>query len=424
MKQVPAIWFRPDEKLTPKALQTKLQKWLLRLGVVTDDKITGIVTSILALLSEDGHSLPESLQLLEQHVYEVDVLHWHVLPTLTGDGWQGSLKWEGFQFGRLDAQKLVYRCRKAQAMIHEKAAGALDGAPAVWSPILKRKVMDVGRLFWTLKSPAVQKHGASVLEAYLQCMTRLHVEAMWDTVEDAFLLPFALSYPFINLSALRSPAGAETWTCYSGIGLNGTQTWINRDIHLRTERMPRDLSQVQRLLDRTVQRYQIDQLTTSNLYGLLLQVSRSIARSNTHLWSARSDESFLFLIIALEQVFSEKQNTTKAVTRRTAMVVHRALDLTFEEAEKLAVRLYDRRSRLVHDGEVGVATDDLLPTSDFSAETLRCLARLCAKPESHTSDFHEKWLKKLDYMIAGIDAGSSPTDAALVEAGILELKNP
>jgi hypothetical protein len=419
MTAMPAIWFRSDDRLTLKALQAKIQKWLLRLGIATDDKIEGIVTCIIALLSEDGHSLPKSIQLLEQHASEIDVLHWHVLPTKKEDVWQGSMEWDGFAFCRLDAQNLIYRCRKANAINHMTSAGALDGTPAILSPTMKRKILDIGRLFWSLRSLAVQTHGASVLDWYLNHTARLHVSAMWDDLEDAFLIPVALSFPVFNFSTLRSLAGAETWTCYSGIGKNGNQSWIGRGIQLNVVPMPHDLNQVQSLLDNVSKSFQIKEVVDSRLRGLMIQVCRSISRSNSHLWSLRRDESFLFLIIALEQVFSEKENTTKALTRRTAMVVHRALRLTFKEAEKLASRLYDRRCKLVHQGELGVTTDDLLSTRDFANETLRCLVQICARQNSQDPDFHSIWLRKLDYLIAGIDANCPPSETGLFDAGIL-----
>lgn len=422
--QMPAVWYKPDGNLTPKALQEKLAKWISRRGIVVNNEIAGIMINLLALLSEDGHTLSETLDFMEQHVFEVDVQHCHLLPNLDGDGWNGALVWDEFEFGRLDCNKLINLCRVANAVTLEKSAASLDGAPGFWSPIFRRKIIDVGRLFWTLRSPAVAKYGENLLQSYLFQTASLHIDEMWDELEDAFLIPFGLSYPFIDLTALRVATAAESWTYYSGIGQNGAQSWIGKKISLSTLRMPKDLGPIQQRLDQTSQRYQIKQLNASSLYGLLVQVSRSIAKSNSHFWSSRRDESFLFLIIGLEQVFTEKLNTSKAITKRTALVTHRSLDLTFEEAEKLVKRLYDRRSRLVHDGVTGVIIDDLISARDLATETMRCLTRVCAQPESNNHGYQEKWLKKLDYLIAGIDAGSPPSDAALIEVGILKRKTP
>lgn len=415
---LPEMWYLPHSTLSIDALRTKLSKWLKGLGLATDDEIVGMTLGVIAVLIEDGQDLVTAISHAKDCIKIVEVTHYHVLPALGGDGWEGNLDWQGFLFERLDSQKLIYRCRKAQAPFHEKAVQELDGAPSLKSPVFQRRLMDFAELFWRLKTPAIRRYGKDLLESYLQRSSQLHVDAMWEALEDAFLLPFAIGHHLLNLSQIRFFPESQTWTCYASLGVGGKHSWVGRrDFYLRMQ-IPH-FDQAQRVLDRASNHFHFSELSKSTLFPLVRAVSSSVIRSSNHLSAQRIDESFLFQIIAIEQVFSEKENTTKVISNRTALIVNPMLKLEWGKAVKHVSDLYDRRSKLVHGGK-SVSQENLLDAYDLANAVLRCLMRLCLRQESHQEGFHRQWLKRIDHLIAGIEAGKPPSDADLIENGIID----
>jgi hypothetical protein len=414
----PSMWYLPASPLSIEALSKKLSKWLTSFGIAVGEDLAGMMLGVVALLIEDGKDLVSALHEIKACIKTVDTVHYHVLPSLSGDGWIGTLDWQGFIFARLDAQKLVYRCQKAQAPNHEKVVRALDGAPAVKSPIFKRAIVDISELFWRHKTPAIRRHRTDILEPYLQQCALLHIDAMWEALEDAFLFPFSVGYHVMNFQNIRSFPEAQTWTVYPHLGIDGKHSWVGRLDFWVKLRIPK-FDQTQRVLDRAATKFRFEDFSKSSLCPLLQAVSRSVVRGVNHLSGQRVDEAFLFQIIAIEQVFSETKNTTDAISKRTALVSQSMLQMDWPKTVRHVSEIYGKRSGLVHDGN-SVNQDDLLAVAELAHMVLRCLMRLCLRLESHQPGFQKIWLKRLDYLVAGMEAQKQPTEAELIENGIID----
>ena len=416
---LPEMWYRQETELSMAALEKKLSRWMAVRSLPASDDSLGAVLGILAAMIEDGTDLVSTLTEFETLIRTVDATHLYVLSGLVGSGgWGNQLTWQGFRFERLNGEALVTRCKKAGALLFAASASHLDGAPSFLSPIFKRTTFDFAELFWRRRSPAIQKHGVALLQAYFEAASDLHVDAMWRAIEDAFLLPDALGLHYFNFTELRWLPGAEVWTFYDGLGPDRIHSWIGKLISLHPIKVPK-FDQAAIALEELEKRHQFPRLKASPLFPLLESVSRSLARSTGHLLGERVDESFLFLIIAIEQVFSEKEKTTQAVASRTAIVAHRHLGMDYATAKKHVADLYDARSRFVHQGKPATI-DDRMSADELGAAVIRCLMRLCLMPAVTAEGFHEGWQRRLDYLVAGIEAGKQPSDADLVENGIID----
>lgn len=422
MVYAPEIWFQPHDQLSLAALQKKLSSWLARQGLPSDEESVGLTIVVLALLAEEKTDLVESLKELQRCIKTVDVIHFHVLPSLGGSGWEGTFNWSHFRFERLDASKLGYRCRKADANLLLQKASALDGSPSIRSPIFNRPTLDISDLFWRKQSPLMKAHGIAILQCMFQHTAALFADAMWDALEDALLLPYAISFHLFDLERIRYFPEAQTWTCMTGLGISEKHSWVGCSEFQPRLRIPK-LDQAQRLFDKAESRFHFEKLPLSSLSPLITTVSRTLVRGTNHLSSQRIDESFLFQVIAIEQVFSETENTSKVVSSRTSLIAQFHLKQDWQKTFKHVSTVYDKRSRLVHSGK-SVTQEDLLDAADLSSTVLRCLLRLALRPESHKEDFHKLWLKRLDYLIAGIEAGKPPSEADLIENGIIDSPTP
>lgn len=418
---VPELWWRPAGEVRLQAFTKKLQYWLQTQKLPASDEIVDILTGMVAVRVLDGVSLVSILNEMQDAVRGVDVVQIQMLPEEDTSEWLGSLEWRGFRLGALDSDKLAYKCRKAKAAWFEAQSRKVDGVKSIQSPVTKRTLMDWSSVCWNVRSSNIKRFGPSLIEHYHQYCSRVFASAMWSEFEDAWLLPQSLGLHQFDIPAFQRMPGGNMWTILSGIGPSSAHSWVGSTEDEAPIKVL-DLDRIAASLTSLSEKLHFNALQKSSLFPLIQSVSRSLVRSTSHLMGGRQDESFLFLVIAIEQVFSQKQNTTQAIVSRTSLVTHLFLQVNFQEAQKKIRSLYDSRSKLVHAGE-SVTVEGLLDANDLGEAVLRCLIRLACSPRAEEENLHESWLKQLDYLIAGIEAGIPPSDTSLIETGIIDPSN-
>lgn len=118
----------------------------------------------------------------------------------------------------------------------------------------------------------------------------------------------------------------------------------------------------------------------------------------------RYSDAAIYACIALEFLFTEKKDTSEAVCTRTAALTHKSLGLSFSDALKELLQLYGIRSAFVHQGKK-IHKQDAARLIEYSREVIAVLLRYALEVKAGQDDFWEKWLKELDYTVAGHRAG-------------------
>ena len=118
----------------------------------------------------------------------------------------------------------------------------------------------------------------------------------------------------------------------------------------------------------------------------------------------RYSDAAIYACIALEFLFTEKKDTSEAVCTRTAALTHKGLGLSFPDAHKELLQLYGIRSAFVHQGKK-IHKQDAARLIEYSREVIAVLLRYALEVKAGQDDFWEKWLKELDYTVAGHRAG-------------------
>jgi hypothetical protein len=147
-------------------------------------------------------------------------------------------------------------------------------------------------------------------------------------------------------------------------------------------------------------------LTNSEIYQTLGTYCRFVVKAKTYEDENRLDEAFLHYVIALDLLFGGKDESTQAVSRRTAMIVSRVLEESFQAMVKRMKTIYEKRSKYVHAG-VSVSNQDMKLVQPVINEVLFCLLRLQAIPDNKAQGFVNAWLKTDTY---------PPTHQSKVEA--------
>ena len=89
---------------------------------------------------------------------------------------------------------------------------------------------------------------------------------------------------------------------------------------------------------------------------------------------------------------------------RTAALTHKGLGHSFSDAHKELLQLYGIRSAFVHQGKK-IHKQDAARLIEYSREVIAVLLRYALEVKAGQGDFWEKWLKEIDYTVAGHRAG-------------------
>jgi Apea-like HEPN len=180
--------------------------------------------------------------------------------------------------------------------------------------------------------------------------------------------------------------------------------------------------QVPRLLDQLKAEYGFRQFDPSPLHGSIRLFASFAARAQRHHLSGHTEEALLHFIIALELIFGVRESFQKSVAERVSIITFRQSGRSFDQQRSWINRIYDLRSRYVHEG---LKLADEAPVSELYAlcqQVFRCLLRLQAAysdASQRGKDALARWLSLLDFLSKGIIAGKTIDETQLNEAFIV-----
>lgn len=151
-------------------------------------------------------------------------------------------------------------------------------------------------------------------------------------------------------------------------------------------------------------RFAFDALGSHEFAKSVRTFCRFVTRSRMHEAHGRLDEAFLHDVIALDLLFGTRQELTRSVCRRTAVLVATTDGHPFEESLKLVEAIYGKRSRYVHGGEP-VDPGDLRKIEPVMTAVFEALMRHHGHTRSHSEGFLDVWCRHLDFAAAAFEAG-------------------
>jgi len=160
------------------------------------------------------------------------------------------------------------------------------------------------------------------------------------------------------------------------------------------------------------------------VYPSLLNFARLVARSRELENRSYVDESFTLLMVAMESLLTtEPDQISKVLSRRAGALLAVSEDKHFEDSVKSVLKLYDARSRFVHQGEA--ITTDLLKALQEVCRTVffaayRSQARFTERDDNNENNWKGKWFTVLDYISACFDAGVTVDSGTASISGALK----
>ena len=414
-----SLWYRYQDGPTPDALRRKIISWLATSGHAISDKLVTVVLAFSVALHRDYGGPTGLFSELAKLLVTADVRHVAVVQN-TDQSFEGLFSHAGFSYQPLDGTSLAYRCKKAGSATIAGAVAALSGKPSIESPIYKREMIDLPTLCWRKKGSPEVKLLRDLLEQYFQELARAHIDIMWAELERSMLIPSALSGGMVGFSQMKDIPELCYVSTYQNFGIEHSHGHVG--VQYQQPRIAIPLpSFVKKKVGDVETLYKISELSSAPFQLLIEGIARSISRSWNHAYAGRLDEAFLFMVIALEQIFSERSATTQAVASRTAVVAHQAIGKSYSDALAYVSRLYDKRSRFVHNA-AAVEYEDFENAHEVSTRVLEVLLRFSRERDNSQREdpqaVHSEWIRKIDFIKAAIEAGENIDEDLLRKCGI------
>lgn len=153
------------------------------------------------------------------------------------------------------------------------------------------------------------------------------------------------------------------------------------------------------------------------IYPSLHNFARLVARSRELESRGYVEESFTLLMVAMESLLAERDSISTTLSRRAGALLSVSEDKHFEDSVKSVEKLYDARSRFVHQGEA-IPPDSLKALKELCRTVFFAASRSQARfTEGDENNWKSKWFAVLDYLSACFEAGVTVDSGAASISG-------
>jgi hypothetical protein len=373
-----------------------------------------IIDAVLAIVVESKTTGVDRFDFLNKCIdciCEPDVSHFLVLPVMSNGN---SVEFSGYFLGSLQENLLNSRCRRSGSDFYSRYQNRLKGRVALRSPEFKVNVIDFTGIGLILGLSRSRKWNSLVLH-YFELTARIHLEDMWVHLTETQICHSPFDAHIIDPANFKNDLVkfSETITVY----LFKEYGYIVPEVKVLTFNQIGSQDEAALRFKEHFKKYGINEIGNTELGRDIKVCARFCDESQRYLKARRYNDAVLYANICLEYLFSEKTETLKYVSKRCAILTYLRMGGDYNSCLKELKQLYDSRSRFVHDGE-DVTHESAVRIFEYARETLRALLVLHTNKDNHQTGFREKWIKNLDFIAAGFDAGNNFENKFLAEAGI------
>jgi Apea-like HEPN len=408
------LWYRKSCTLSSTRLVRTLCKELDRKGHTSTSEMARTILAILCLTSSSHQSPVARLNAIIEMIGRADSSQFWISPYPPHPD-SKSYRIGRFVIGPLDRQKLVYRCNKVICDFFDRYPNQFLKRFAIEGDPISVQVLDWPRLRDDFSIPPSDM-ASCLVDYYFECLTRNLQDSFRHEFQVAQEVLVAFGAPYLDLDRPQVWNGGTFVSIYQKIGKNYSGyfcplgMWVSIDFAQADRRVPAKAEELKK-------NFSFAGLDSSEIRQTLGTYCRFILKAKVYESENRWDEAFLHYVIALDLLFGEKDASTQKVSKRTAIVVSRALSEEFLSIINRMKMVYEKRSKYVHAG-ISVSDEDMELVRPIIKEVLFCLLRLQSVQNNKKQGFIEAWLKSLDYFIAAAEAGKEIEEDDLVSAGI------
>jgi hypothetical protein len=405
----------PDTELKLSSILRRIESELRALGGAADESVALAVLGLVAESRVDGVSWVEHANRCIAKTHESTLSQFAILPSEPTSNYR--ITREQYSLNAFDPTRLLYwasRGGSSYPIDLRALAGqfCIELAPRRTALIHWDEVPGylqiVGR--W-----GEQTALTSILDVYYQAVAEYFLNGVPDLVEDDLAIYEAGSLMRVAVRDMLNSMFTNRVSLFHWKGGAGHRSWalLSAQRVLHTNFYPAKL---------------FDQCTSwlANELGFhafsgdkpidaaIRTYARFLQRAHEHRLKERPDESFLHFVIALDLLLGSEGRSSESVCQRGALLVHRQLGNTLTAQLTVLKRIYDRRSKYVHEGKSPTA-DDLRDAERVCTEILW---NLLASLRLNRFASIDSWLSHIDLLLATLKASREVPEEELLALGL------
>ena len=410
------FWYRDDAGLSLESLLKKIIEELKKQGHVSNLELASVITALFAYTKNPAISAVERFNLVFDTVVNADVNQFFLLPQLALSTYRVEIG--PFSIGPFNPEHLAYLSHKSGSDYYERYESGLRKIPFS----VERKPRAVRVVYWhKLVGPnsqwVPQSQSKSVLstleylvDQYFSNLAALYFADFFVELHRVQEVPMALGSDWFDLNKLREVLGSHQISVFLKIGGDNVgfvtpsaSLVMNLNLGGGHVGLPFTEKYLQHHFGFTA-------FTDCEIHRSLQNFCHFLAMAAQHVASGRDAEAFLHHVIALDLLLGDAGSSTNSLSTRSAALVFRALNQDYQAVVKDLVRIYNARSKFVHEGKQPDLSL-LTVVKKICREVAFCLFRLQQDEKFRVAGFHDRWLKDLDFVIAATEAGQLLNDA-------------
>lgn len=405
----------PDMEMKLESVLTRITKELLSKGCAADESIALATLGLICETSLGGESSVVHANRCLEQTHMATLHQVTVLPTITHPSYR--IARAAYSFEPFDPKQLLYWAERGHSGYPINIRD-FSGRLCVKRAPQKVKIIDWDRVPGC--SQIVKRWGmeialASVVDEYYQAIAQNSFAELSSVVKDDLLVLEAGALMYVDIEGLLNSMFADHLGLFTWTGRSGSRSWalMSKRAVLHTNLYPmslylesvawleselgfRELSDA-RPLDATIRTY-----------------SRFLQRAHQHRLDGRKDEAFLHFVIAMDLLLGLEGRTSENVCQRAGLLVHRQLGKSLETQAKVLRRLYDGRSKYVHEGKP-TSVEDLQVVEEICTQILWNLLAVSSRNRFNNVG---AWLSQVDYLAAAINASRVVSDGDMEDVGL------
>lgn len=405
------IYVKKDNKLSLDKVIEKIQSRLSQINHCNSKKIALILLYNFSFIDRKINSVEKfNLFLSWKTTVDINQLIIFNIP----NNFNYNLSFGEFSVESLDSKKLSLMCEKIGTDFYE-----LHGKKFYNNLSIRRKyfivpIINIFKINRDFKSPYTSKLNEAYY-AYFEELARYYYENFdYEFSEQQNLMTF-LNNEFIELENFKLLFKPTFITMFLNIG-EFNDGWIipNTATHLNIN-FPFIENNYRLLKNELLKKYSYVEGTKEKELGNTIYTFLNFcSKAKRFCINGLYDEGFLHYVIALDLVFGSESNSTSNVSKRASVCTYRTLGKSYKESCVIIKNIYSERSNYVHNGK-SINKDNIEIVETICKETLMVFFRLNKK---NIKWDNKEWKKKLDLLIAHLNANELPTNEKFNDLGI------
>lgn len=404
-----SIFIRKDNMIPLQSIVKRIKHFLQGINHCDSEKMVLILLYIFTFIDRKEKSVEKVNTFLNwKSTADVNQFVYYSIPNIN----QYNIQFGEFTFGSLNCKRLSSLCNKIKTDYYDRYHTNSENLLSIERNYFTIPVLKIFNIVDKFKC----KYTVDVNEAYYAYFEELS-KYYFEDFEYKFLEQQNLKHfvidEYIGYDDLKILCPSKI-----SIFLNLSELikgWIIPNRGQLNLNLPENISKYPLLKEELKTKYNYTINEGTDLHYTIDKYLSFCSKAKKYFENNQSSEAFLHYVIALDLIFGEERSSINSVSTRVSICVYRVLEKNYNECYKILTSIYDDRSAYVHRG-VSISVEKTLLVEKICKEILYVFFRL----NEYGNDWKSRpWIKRLDLLVAHLNANELPSDAMYRELGII-----